>query len=180
MTKKHGDRIDLTVTEEDQLLGTRGSAGSCAIVQTLYHSSPMVYKAKVVDGGIHLWVHDEDGAKHWRGRLLLDNASRELATKYDQGETSAPTKIVLFLDKWHEVAYKTEEEKAAAAAEPCQPVGEVTQGVTSDATATPGEPVQQELSDVAVTSSVVKATRSPRGPKKSRWDTSHYLVPKQA
>jgi hypothetical protein len=184
MKLKHGDDVTLTVTEEDQRNGIPGSPTRCAVVQTIFRSSPNVYDVKVKEGDIQLWVHGKDN-KDWRGRLVMDNATRELAIKYDQHIASAPTTIELRMDKWHEVAHYTRAPKAAPVqselvlSEPEQDepakdeqaadtthTREVTVATTDEQTPkTPAEPP------------VSPKPRGPRAPKKSRWDISNYLVP---
>jgi hypothetical protein len=176
----HGDDVTLTVSEEDQRLGVRGSKSKCAIVQTLLQSAANVTRAEVRDGNIAIWVTDADGTE-WRGRLLPDNTTRAFAIKYDLGDAAAPPKITVRIDKWHEVVHY-----ARAAKPPVPPAPENMVFPLEDNDSAIIEP--EVIADTSVdengadngtatveTQTIVAAPKIRA--KKSRWDVSHYLVP---
>lgn len=175
---KHGDRVTLNVSTDDQLNGQPGSPHNCAVVQTILRSSPDVYDAEVSEGNIKVWVHGNSG-HDWRGRLIMDKNTRELAIKYDDLKMSAPTTITLIVDKWHEVRHYKRARKPVVAKTETAPQ-EYESELETQTEQTEEGIVRPEKSDEQteiLEQEVFQKARRRQRSGKNRWDISHYLVP---
>jgi hypothetical protein len=173
LSTKHGDRVTLNVSNEDQRNGIPGSPHNCAVVQTVVRSSPDVYDAEVSEGNMKIWVHGEQG-RDWRGRLIMDKNTRELAIKYDDGKLSAPTTITLIVDKWYEVRhYKRTRKPIIASTSSPELEGESEVQSEDEIVHHTGVDEQTEI----VEQELVQKKRRQRRSSKNRWDISGYLIP---
>jgi hypothetical protein len=182
LSTKHGDRVTLKVSQEDQENGIPGSPTGCAVVQTILRSSPDVYKAKVIEGNINVWVHGSD-AKDWRGRLIMDRTTRTLAMKYDEEIASAPTEILLIVDKWHEVHHYKRVRKTKVASDTSKEQvqeneQEQMEKQLGEQLGEQTEQLEEQLEQLGEQpENFEQKFKYRRRAKKSRWDVSNYLVP---
>jgi hypothetical protein len=171
----HGDHVTLIVSTDDQRNGIPGSPTSCAVVQTVARSSPDVYKVEVSEANMKVWVHGPND-RDYRGRLILDKATRELAKKYDEHKLSAPTTITLIVNKWYEVRHykrarvlsKVKSEMTPNESEADLEAQLNEQGIVRPINGDQTEIIEQEL--------VQKSRRRQRSAK-NRWDIDSYIVP---
>jgi hypothetical protein len=170
---KHGDQVTLTVSNDDQKNGIPGSVKNCAVVQTLVRSAPDVYDAKVVEGNINIWVHGTD-TRDWRGRLIMDKTTRELAIKYDDYIMSAPTTITLIVDKWHEVTHYKRARKVSGKVEKVTHEPEFGPELEGGQESVQSQDIEQPE---IIEQELAQKRRRRQSRRKNRWDISHYLVP---